>query len=91
MEGNEDDRDSVPPVPPLPSTLTAEGTAVHDHALTEVRKGRSVRRSLKSRGGQSYQASPWGEDVNPTVDLESLLRGIEVGGEQKGNVARPPY
>ncbi|PVH84986.1 hypothetical protein DL98DRAFT_511923 [Cadophora sp. DSE1049] len=91
IEGTEDDRDAVPPVPPLPSSLTAEGTAVHDHALPEVRKGRSVRRSLKSRGGQSYQASLWGEDVNPTVDLESLLKGIEVGGEQKGNVARPPY
>ncbi|KAH9224715.1 hypothetical protein DL95DRAFT_516953 [Leptodontidium sp. 2 PMI_412] len=91
MEGTDDDLDAVPPVPPLPSSLTAEGTAVHDHALPEVRKGRSVRRSVKSRGGQSYQASPWGEDVTPTVDLESLLKGIEAGGEQKGNVAKPPY
>ncbi|KAL2069079.1 hypothetical protein VTL71DRAFT_15417 [Oculimacula yallundae] len=86
----DEDYDFVPPVPPLPSSLAAEGTANHDYA-PEIRKGRSVRRSVKSRGGQSHQSSPWGEDVNPVVDLESLLKGIDAGGEQKGNVAKPPY
>jgi hypothetical protein len=25
------------------------------------------------------------------VDLESLLNGIDAGGDEKGNVAKPPY
>ncbi|CZS98647.1 related to myosins, conserved, ubiquitous membrane protein required for cell viability [Rhynchosporium graminicola] len=90
-EGTDEDFEAVPPVPHLPSSRTAEGTAVHDHALPEIRKGQSVRRSLKSRGGQSLQSSLCGEDANAVVDLENLLKSIEAGGEQKGNVAKPPY
>lgn len=84
-----DDLDAVPPVPPLPSSLAGENTAVQDHALPDtLRKGRSVRRSSKSRGGPS---SIWSESAGPVVDLESLLNGIDAGGDEKGNVAKPPY
>lgn len=84
--------DSVPPVPPLPTSLTGETTSVQDHAAKDtLRKGRSGKRNTKSRGGQSYQTSPWGEESGAVVDLESLLKSIETGNEQRGNVAKPPY
>jgi hypothetical protein len=67
----------VPPVPPLPSSLTGESTEAKDHAL---------------RGRGSVKGKPWGDEVSIGVDLESLLEGIDVSGEQKGNVvSRPPY
>ena len=87
-----EDLDHVPPVPPLPISLTGEATAVQDHAAKDtLRKGRSVKRNTKSRAGQSYQSTTWGGEGGAVVDLESLLKGIETGGEQKGNVAKPPY
>ena len=88
----EEDLDAVPPVPPLPSSLTGETASVQDHAIPDavLRKGRSVKRSTKSRGGQNYQ-SPWGEEGSQVVDLETLLKGIDTGSDQKGNVAKPPY
>ncbi|TVY90577.1 Protein EFR3 [Lachnellula willkommii] len=77
----EEDPDAVPPVPPLPSSLVGENTAVHDHALPDsTHKSRSVKRN-----------TPWGDDAL-VVDLESLLNGIDTSGEQKGNlVTKPPY
>jgi protein EFR3 len=92
-EKEEEDLDAVPPVPPLPSSLVGEGTAVQDPAVPEnIRKGRSVRRSEKNKGDR-HQSSSWGEAAGgPVADLESLLNGIEAGGaDTKGNVGRPPY
>lgn len=88
-----EDPNAVPPVPPLPSSLVGDSTAAEDHAFTDaLRKGRSVRRSSKSRGGQSVPSSSWGEESGPVVDLESLLKGIDTEGvDWKGNVAKPPY
>jgi len=87
-----EDLEAVPPVPPIPSSLSGENTDVHDHAMPEtLRKGRSVRRSPRSRGGPGYQSSVWSETVGPIMDLESLLDGIDAGGDEKGNIARPPY
>lgn len=87
----EEDLDAVPPVPPLPSSLKEDSH--QDPAVPDnIRKGRSVRRSEKGRGGRNTR-SPWGEAIpGPAVDLESLLNGIEAGGaDTKGNVGRPPY
>jgi len=85
----ETDLDAVPPVPPLPASLTGEPTAVQDHALKEpLRKGRSVKRSGPKK---REQTSPWGEDATAVVDLQSLLNGIDTSEGQKGNVGRPPY
>ena len=88
----EEDLDKVPPVPPLPTSLVGENTTAQDHASKDMlRKGRSVKRNIKSRGGQSYQSATWSEEGGPGLDLESLLKGIETGAGQKGNVAKPPY
>jgi len=90
ISNGEEDLDAVPPVPPLPSSLTGEKTAVQDYAATDaLRKGRSVKRSTKSR---SRRQSPWGEEP-PVMDLEGLLKRIETGegAGLKGNVGRPPY
>jgi hypothetical protein len=89
--GISEDFNAIPPVPPLPSSISGDGTSIQDHALTHgLQKGRSVRRSSKSKGGQT--SSTWGDDVGPAVDLESLLKGIDTEkGDWKGNVAKPPY
>ncbi|KAH8654477.1 hypothetical protein BGZ60DRAFT_386172 [Tricladium varicosporioides] len=84
--------DNVPPVPPIPSALAGDGTSAQDHAFADaVRNGRGSKRSAKGQRRQSYPSGGWGEDI-ATVDLESLLNGIDATGEQKGNVAsKPPY
>lgn len=92
---DDEDLDAVPPVPPLPPSLAGESTVVQDHTTTRdtLRKGRSAKRNTRSRDGPSYSNSSWREEGGggSVVDLESLLKGIDTGGEQKGNVATPPY
>jgi hypothetical protein len=89
---DEEGLDSVPPVPPLPTNLTNETIAIQDHAVKDIlRKGRSVKRNTKSRGGSDSHTTAWGEEGGVVADLESLLKGIETGSEQKGTVAKPPY
>ncbi|KAK2628099.1 hypothetical protein QTJ16_002745 [Diplocarpon rosae] len=85
--------EAMPPAPPHLSSLAAAGTAIRDHAFSDtVRKGRSASRSTKSRGGQNHKPALWGEDSKASADLEILLKGIDVGGgDEKGNVAKPPY
>lgn len=86
------DLDSVPPVPPLPSSLTGDGTSVHDHAFANItpKKGQQNNDDAKPRG-TSYGSGIWGEEP-ATVDLESLLRAIDTTAGQKGNVSlNPPY
>jgi hypothetical protein len=92
-QNTEEDLDAVPPVPPLPSTLKGDGTGVQDFTTGDFpRKGRSVKRSTKSRCGQGNTSSSWGDEVGPVVDLESLLNGIDTGGAtEKAGVAKPPY
>ncbi|CZR51595.1 related to myosins, conserved, ubiquitous membrane protein required for cell viability [Phialocephala subalpina] len=91
---SEEDLDAVPPVPPLPSALSGDGTSAQDYTTPNtLRKGRSVKRSDKNRPGLTYQgSSSWGDEGGPVMDLESLLKGIDTGGaDQRGNVAKPPY
>jgi len=85
----QDDLDYVPPVPPLPASLTRESTLAQNYSTKETpRKGRSIRKGGTSKTKPTVPL--WGEDAG-VVDLETLLNGIETGGEQKGNVAKPPY
>jgi hypothetical protein len=96
LRESDEDLDAVPPVPPLPSSLTNDGSSGHDFAFggeNALRKGRSVKRSDKGRPNLIYQgSSSWGEEGTQVMDLESLLKGIDVGGaDQRGNVGKPPY
>ncbi|KAI9642041.1 plasma membrane localization protein [Ciborinia camelliae] len=88
------DGTTVPPVPPLPSSLVGEQVSIHDqahnHSPEGYRTGRGTKRSTKSRAG-GYPSMPWGEENGKVVDLQNLLSGIEVGGDEKGNVGMPPY
>ncbi|KAF7870310.1 hypothetical protein EAF04_004056 [Stromatinia cepivora] len=88
------DGTTVPPVPPLPSSLVGENISIHDqahnHSPEGYRTGRSTKRSTKSRAG-GYQSMPWDEENGKVVDLQDLLSGIEIGGDEKGNAGMPPY
>jgi hypothetical protein len=92
-QARQEDPDAVPPVPPIPPALTGETVAVQDHANPDsARKGRSEKRSTKNREDQSHQSGAWDDGGGPVTNLESLLNGIDAGGDdQKGNVGKPPY
>jgi len=88
--------DDVPPVPPLPSSMTGD-SAVRDYGGNgrgeEYRKGRS----LKSRGGTAVgKGTSWGNGNGTVKDLQDLLKEIEVGGGGSGDEGKlgggkPPY
>lgn len=88
----EQDRNSVPPVPPLPPSFAGERTLGQDnHTSDSLRKGRGSKRGAKDRREQ--RRSSWAADGGVAIDLESLLKGIEIGDATKtnGNVGAPPY
>ncbi|KAI1742005.1 hypothetical protein F4680DRAFT_53449 [Xylaria scruposa] len=100
MEVSDHDDDDVPPVPPLPASYIGKsaetGTAleqapriaIQDHAI------KASKRSIKSREGESTISSSFGNsDVTGTMDLQSLLMGIDSKSQQNtiGNLTRPPY
>jgi hypothetical protein len=92
----EEDLDYVPPVPPLPSSFTGDlgaGTVVQGHASPDaLLRSRSMIRNTKSRGGQSYHRHFESDGRVPVIDLETLLNGIDSGGDDHmGDVAKPPY
>ncbi|KAA8569452.1 hypothetical protein MFRU_004g02280 [Monilinia fructicola] len=88
------DGTTVPPVPPLPSSLAGEQVSIHDqahnHSPESYRPERGTKRSTKSRAG-GYPSMPWGEENGKVVDLQDLLSGIDVDADEKGNVGMPPY
>lgn len=95
----EEPEDGVPPVPPLPSSMagntaapavisrTMSGVSTKDHAF------KIPKRSIKSRGGESVGAGHFSEDGSPTLDLQSLLKGIDSKSREHtlGNLSKPPY
>ncbi|KAI1109428.1 hypothetical protein F5Y14DRAFT_27014 [Nemania sp. NC0429] len=101
MDGSDQDEDEVPPVPPLPASYIGKTlgldtgleespkVSIQDHAM------KATRRSIRSRGGESMRSSgAFGDaDVAITMDLQSLLRGIDSKSAQNtiGNLTRPPY
>lgn len=99
-----DGEDVVPPVPPLPSGMAGSSpppqTASHDYASSPVSTSpiptlkQFKQRSIKSRGGSSTWSSIQSPDEPlPTMDLQSLLKGIDAraGEGGMGNLTRPPY
>ncbi len=54
----------------------------------------ATRRNVKSRGGESILASVLGDEPDPpTIDLQSMLKGIDSRASENGlgNLTRPPY
>lgn len=99
---------AVPPVPPLPTGFAGSsppGTvATQDYASSPVSNSsmpplrQAKQRSIRSRGGDTIRSSTWGsvyspEEPMPTMDLQSLLKGIDsrAGEGGLGNLTRPPY
>jgi hypothetical protein len=84
--------DTVPPVPPIPTSLNQErklslGIAVEDFGIQDSRE-------LKSRGGRASHDSAWADESTRVMDLQELLDGIGTDDGIKtsnGNVAVPPY
>jgi hypothetical protein len=86
------DRNSVPPVPPLPPSFAGERVGAPDAAANDtLRKGRGSKRGTRERREQ--QRSSWIVDGSASIDLESLLKGIETeeATNMNGNVGAPPY
>lgn len=98
----------VPPLPSdfAGASHPAAQTATKDYATSlEFGSPHSLpplkapkQRSVKSRGGDTVRSSTWSsihsrDEALPTMDLQSLLKGIDsrVGEGSLGNVSRPPY
>ncbi|KAH8886699.1 hypothetical protein GQ53DRAFT_784706 [Thozetella sp. PMI_491] len=100
VSDEEPETETVPPVPPLPSGFEGKASTIvapppQEQANTLPRPATS-RRSIKSRGGADRAlSSSWGAVSGdaPTMDLESLLKGIDSGLGEKSlaAVTRPPY
>jgi protein EFR3 len=102
VEEEDENADTIPPVPPLPATLPIPGGFPGDGSQDRIptpgistqengnedplRIGRRPDRELKSRGGQSYRGAEWEGDTGPVLDLEALLKGIGTGENKKGTV-----
>jgi hypothetical protein len=76
----DDGHDTVPPVPPLPASVTADVSAAD---------AKKLRR--RSGAKKSTQQAPSWVEGSPLVDLEGLLEGIDTSGEKGGHVIQPPY
>ncbi|KAK9776379.1 hypothetical protein SCAR479_06991 [Seiridium cardinale] len=91
--------DDVPPVPPIPSSVAGNAAvpagghrpmsaiSTKDHAF------KTPKRSIRSRGGESTGSNAFTEAGSPTLDLQSLLKGIDSKSRQYtlGNLTKPPY
>ncbi|KAI0149466.1 hypothetical protein GGR57DRAFT_473504 [Xylariaceae sp. FL1272] len=97
---SEEDEDAVPPVPPLPASFASQspdfgmGVDRADHAAMPKKAGKTSRRSVKSRGGESFMTNSFAEaDDAGVMDLQSLLKGIDTKSTHNtlGNLSRPPY
>ncbi|KAI1263502.1 hypothetical protein F5Y18DRAFT_130100 [Xylariaceae sp. FL1019] len=97
---SDEDVDAVPPVPPLPASFASQapesgmGVDRADYAAMPKKAGKTSRRSVKSRGGESYITNSFAEsDDVGVMDLQSLLKGIDTKPTHNtlGNLTRPPY
>lgn len=93
------DGEVVPPVPPLPPSVSGNiavptplqrpmtAVSTRDYAV------RSAKRNLASRGGDSILSSALADAGAPSLDLQSLLKGIDSKSKvhTMGNLTKPPY
>ncbi|KAI0534133.1 hypothetical protein GGR58DRAFT_483816 [Xylaria digitata] len=100
MDASDHDEDEVPPVPPLPPSYIGKSPEVDiglEQSLrisTQSHNVKTPKRTVKSREGESViSSSVVDSDVINTMDLQSLLRGIDSKSRQNtvGNLSRPPY
>ena len=96
--GRDVDEDEVPPVPPLPASLTVGGSPTGDEtersrglktraqeiSLGEyLRNGRSESRGRHTQGPQSVESGRQGREASPGLNLELLLKGINTGSDKR--------
>ncbi|KAI1425169.1 hypothetical protein F5Y12DRAFT_748395 [Xylaria sp. FL1777] len=99
MDVSDHDEDEVPPVPPLPASyigLSSEPDTGLEPSLRISLQDHGVKtpkRSIKSREGEGTTGIFIDSSVTNTMDLQSLLRGIDSKSRQNtiGNLSRPPY
>ncbi|RYP24198.1 hypothetical protein DL765_000693 [Monosporascus sp. GIB2] len=90
--------EEVPPVPPLPEGVVGRPPTSHTSPSRSTPScrdfaGTPARRSLKSRGGDSILTSRFAESHGASLDLQSMLKGIDSKSRENtvGNLTRPPY
>ncbi|KAF4979224.1 hypothetical protein FZEAL_4533 [Fusarium zealandicum] len=95
QDGNAEDDESVPPVPPLPdvSLLGGKRSPIQSMEVSFQDASRTSRRSPQSRGGDGTRPKSVRSQQAKTMDLQDLLRGIDSRPSEGslGNVTRPPY
>ncbi|RWA05242.1 hypothetical protein EKO27_g9869 [Xylaria grammica] len=100
MDVGDHDEDEVPPVPPLPASYIGKSPELDTRLEPSLRVSlqdpgvKTTKRSLKSREGESIVSGSFTDaDATGTMDLHSLLRGIDSKSRQNtiGNLTRPPY
>ncbi|KAI1391986.1 uncharacterized protein F4822DRAFT_111526 [Hypoxylon trugodes] len=95
-EGETEDGEEVPPVPPLPAALAGKSpppevglakVSSKDHAVN------TPKRNIRSRGGDSILSSNFANAGAASMDLQAMLKGIDSKSKQNtiGNLTRPPY
>ncbi|KAI0968884.1 hypothetical protein F4678DRAFT_190515 [Xylaria arbuscula] len=94
------EEDEVPPVPPLPASYVGKSPEPETGLEQSLRVSlqdygvKNQKRSIKSREGESSNSGPFADSAGShTIDLQSLLRGIDSKSRQNtiGNLSRPPY
>lgn len=91
------DDGSLPPVPPLPTSISIPGgfsgnislghsinskTAAPELSLGEyLQSGRSHSRGRQSQGVRSIKGDTWNREPSPGMNLELLLKGIQTGND----------
>ncbi|KXJ93902.1 hypothetical protein Micbo1qcDRAFT_193224 [Microdochium bolleyi] len=101
----EDELNGVPPVPPLPVGVTGVSPVPPSTEPTQFggstvqqqqQRPKTGRRSVKSRAGEGnggFSGAFGGEGGSNTMDLQSLLKGIDSKSREHtiGSLTKPPY
>ncbi|KAI0913473.1 hypothetical protein F4823DRAFT_42643 [Ustulina deusta] len=100
MDVGDYDEDEVPPVPPLPASYIGKSPEPDTGLERSLRVSlqdqavKTSKRSIRSREGEGTTSNTFVDSgVTNTMDLQSLLRGIDSKSRQNtiGNLSRPPY
>ncbi|KAI0011364.1 hypothetical protein F4779DRAFT_573398 [Xylariaceae sp. FL0662B] len=89
----------VPPVPPLPASMVGKSSPPEagleglSRISTQDHAPKTPKRNIKSRGGDSILSNSFTNAGAASMDLQSMLRGIDSKSGQNtiGNLTKPPY